>query len=252
MSTDETIERLNHFKRALEQWQTSGSRDASSVRTYINQNKAQVRREVIEARCFRTMTISPPPMIGGLVMRNVDPFDHIFQPPYLKSLVPIVIDMIDETIGVLNSGGPPESKETAVVQETIQEGYAFIAMPMDPEEPALVDVLDAIKDSADRCGIKAERIDDLDSNEKITDRMLESIRKAEYVIADLTNSKCNVFWEAGYAQGIGKTPIYVARSGTKLEFDLKDYPVIFFKNMKELKDGLEKRLRGLAEARAKK
>ncbi|HSL51380.1 MAG TPA: hypothetical protein VK878_20090 [Candidatus Deferrimicrobiaceae bacterium] len=44
-------------------------------------------------------------------------------------------------------------------------------------------------------------------------------------------------------------PIYVARHGTKLEFDLKDYPVIFFKGMKELKDALEKRLRGLAEAR---
>jgi len=38
---------------------------------------------------------------------------------------------------------------------------------------------------------------------------------------------------------------------THIEFDLKDYPVIFFRNMKELKDLLEKRLRGLADARSK-
>ena len=69
------------------------------------------------------------------------------------------------------------------------------------------------------------------------------------MIVDLTASKPNVFDEAGYAHALGKTPIYVARHGTKLEFDLKDYPVIFFRNMKQLKDSLEKRLRGLSEQR---
>jgi nucleoside 2-deoxyribosyltransferase len=123
---------------------------------------------------------------------------------------------------------------------------------MDPENPDLVDILDAIKEGARRCGIDAERVDEPQYNDRITDRMLESIRKAQFVIADLTLSKPNVFWEAGYAHGIGKTPIYVARHDTRLEFDLKDYPVIFFKNMKELKDGIERRLRGLEEGRKKK
>jgi FKBP-type peptidyl-prolyl cis-trans isomerase 2 len=67
------------------------------------------------------------------------------------------------------------------------------------------------------------------------------------LIVDLTRSRPNVFYEAGYAQGLRKTPIYLAREGTHLEFDLKDYPVIFFRGMKELKDNLEKRLRGLEE-----
>jgi hypothetical protein len=104
--------------------------------------------------------------------------------------------------------------------------------------------LDAIKEAARRCGIHAERIDEPQSNDRITDRILESIRKAEYVIVDLTKSKPNVFYEAGYAHGIGKIPIYVARHGTPIEFDLGDYPVIIFKNMTQLKDLLEKRLLG--------
>ena len=93
-------------------------------------------------------------------------------------------------------------------------GYAFVAMPMDPEDAQLEDVLDAIKEACERCGVKAERVDDPESNERITDRILESIRRAEYVIVDLTHSRANVYYEAGYAQGLGKTPIYVARQGT--------------------------------------
>ena len=120
---------------------------------------------------------------------------------------------------------------------------------MRQEDPRIDDVLDEKKDAAGRCGIRAERIDEPESNERITDRILESIRKAEYVVADLSDARPNVFYEAGYAQGIGKTPIYIASTGTKLEFDLKDYPVIHFKNMKELKDRLEKRFRSLAEDR---
>jgi len=30
-----------------------------------------------------------------------------------------------------------------------------------------------------------------------------------------------------------------------IEFDLKDYPVLFFRNLKELKDSIEKRIKGL-------
>jgi hypothetical protein len=121
--------------------------------------------------------------------------------------------------------------------------------PWDPHDAALEDVLEAIKETARRCGLYAERIDEPASNERITDRVLESLRKAEYVIVDLRGSRPNVFYEAGYAHGIGKIPIYVARQGTTLEFDLKDYPVIFFKNMTELKGSLEKHLGGLAEGR---
>ncbi|MGA7875284.1 MAG: hypothetical protein WCA08_06440 [Desulfoferrobacter sp.] len=136
-------------------------------------------------------------------------------------------------------------KQNLPLYHNVDPGYAFIAMPMNPEDETLVDVLDAVKEAAKRCGVRAERIDEPQSNERITDRILESIRKAKYVIVDLTNSRPNVFFEAGYAHGIGKIPIYFARQGTRIEFDLKDYPVIFFRTFKELKDSIEKRIHGL-------
>jgi hypothetical protein len=92
----------------------------------------------------------------------------------------------------------PERLNTQAALDT-EAGYAFIAMPMDPDDHTLVDVLEAVKEAAARCDIHAERVDEPQSNERITDRILESIRKGEYVIVDLTNSRPNVFFEAGYA-----------------------------------------------------
>jgi len=243
MNIEERIQRLETFKELIVSW---SSDYAPEVRSTINQEKQWVRREIVEAGCYQTYTIGPPPAVGGLVMRDVDPISAIFNPPYGMSLTGNLIDQIDATIGVLKTDPPKQATESIVqIDDDIQKGYAFIAMAINPADKDLEDVLDSIKEGCRRCGIQAERVDEVQSNERITDRILESIRKAEFVIADLTSARPNVFYEAGYAQGINKTPIYIARAGTNLEFDLKDYPVIFFKNMRELKDGLEERLRAI-------
>jgi nucleoside 2-deoxyribosyltransferase len=248
---EEKIKKLEEFKVALASW-SSDRYDAqrrTQMRTYINQNKTWVRQEIIEAGCFVTVTIGPPPAIGGLLMRNLDPFSMIFDAPYGRNLIPLITDMIDQTVGVLlaRPKGNDEPDVAVDIDVQVLHNYAFVAMAMHAQNPELDDVLDAIKESASRCGIQAERIDEPQSNERITDRVLESIRRAEYVVVDLTYSKPNVYYEAGYAQALGKTPIYVAKEGTLVEFDLKDYPIIFFTSLKQLKDSLEKRLRGLGE-----
>jgi len=245
---DQRIENLNRFLALLDEWTQTHSEES---RAAINRVKRSVQREVIEAGCLFTMTISPPPAVGGLVMQNVNPFDMIFEQVYLRSLNPQVRDMVNQTIGVLEEWkiNPPKEendRNEPEINYQVQKGYVFVAMPIGPANP-FDDVLDAIKETCERCGLTAERVDEAQVNERITDRILESIQKAEYVIVDLTESRPNVFYEAGYAQGIGKLPIYIARQGTHLEFDLKDYPIIFFDSYRDLKSGLEARLRGLAE-----
>jgi hypothetical protein len=244
------IKRLEKFKEKLLEWDTTDDpRREAELRTYLNQNMTEVRRDVIEARCYGTITISPPPAVGGLIMRDQDPFTLLFNPPYRMNFVASVTDMIDQTIGVLKQGGPKvkASESQPSITADTKRGYAFVAMPMDPNDGRLEDTLDAIKEAARRCGLHAERVDEPEYNERITDRILDSIQRAEYVIVDLSRSKPNVFFEAGYAHGIGKTPVYVAEEGTKLEFDLKDYPVIFYGSFKELREKLEKRLRATSK-----
>jgi hypothetical protein len=240
VNLEDRIKNIEAFKEKLQTW--AKTRDVK-LREWLNQNMHAIRRETLEAHTYRTVTISPPPAIGGLVMHNVDPFESMFGSPYGLSVIPTIADMLDRTIGMLRNP-PPETGEPAAAQvdTEVQRGYAFVAMPMDENDPDLVDVLEAIKAGANQVSVSAERVDDEESNERVTNRIMESMRKAEFVIVDLTHGRPNVFFEAGYAHGIGKTPIYVARSGTKLEFDVKDYPVIKFRNMKELREGITKRL----------
>ena len=241
------IDRLTTFKEKLRLHEKT---EDSSLREWLNQNVQWIRREVIEVGCHKTLTISPPPAVGGLVMRGIDPFNAMFDAPYSMSLVPTICDMIDSTIGVLRN--PPLVKTKQVgpaINASIQTGYAFVAMPIDWDDDQLVDVLEAIKTAAADCGITAERVDEVESNQRITDRILESIAKAEFVIVDLTKERPNVFFEAGFAHGLGKVPIYVARAGTTLHFDIKDYPIITFRNMRQLKDGITKRLIALTGER---
>jgi len=129
----------------------------------------------------------------------------------------------------------------------VRIGTAFIAMPMNPSDQSLDDVLDTLKNAAKECGITATRVDDGETNERITDRMLSAIQGAQYVIADLTYERPNVFYEAGYALGLGKIPIYVAKEGTKLHFDVKDYPVIYFTTMRQLRERVVQRLNNITK-----
>src|SRR5438270_2587073 len=104
-------------------------------------------------------------------MRGVDPFTSMFDAPYLMSLVPTICDMIDNTIGVLRDPLPVREEQTAPkVSAEVQQGYAFVAMPIDKDDHQLVDVLEAIKDAAAKCSVIAERVDEVESNERITDR----------------------------------------------------------------------------------
>ena len=185
MAPSEEIARLEEFKENLLEWDSCVDRDRRTVlRTHLNQNKHAVRQIVIEAGCFVTVTISPPPIIGGLVMRNIDMFEHMFDTIYNQSLVTRIVDMLDQAVGVLRSPRREVITPSLTIETEVREGYAFVAMPMDPGMPELVDVLDSIKESCARCGIQAERIDDAQSNDRITDRILEAIRRAAYVIVD--------------------------------------------------------------------
>lgn len=252
LTADPALDRLEKFNDLLEQWRKfGGTKLGKGFRSAINREKSWVRQQVIEAGCFVTMTIGPPPAAGGLIAQNVDPFGMMFEPPYGVDLIQVVHDMVDQTIGVIRAGPVKEPRRgNPVVQSETEKGYAFVAMPILVGDPENDDVLDAIKEAAHRCRITAERVDEPASSERITDRILQSIRRAEFVIVDLTHSRQNVYCEAGYAHGLGKVPIYIAKEGTELEFDLKDYPVIFFRGMKQLKDDLERRLRGLGSAEA--
>lgn len=81
MTIKERIAKLEEFKERSLIWeQSTNSAERQANRTYLNKNRRSVRREVIEAGCHKTLTISPPSVVGGLLMKNVDPFHKCLIP----------------------------------------------------------------------------------------------------------------------------------------------------------------------------
>ncbi len=249
-SSDEMkIHALKEFALMLRDYVKAPS---TTRRSDINQKKSSIRKIIIEAGAHQTYTIGPPPAVGGLIQRDFDPFDGIFDPPYGMDLITPLLDSIDVAIGSIKDGVFSKViTNIEVTKDEVRTGYAFVAMSIDPSNRDLEDVLDAIKIASKDLSIEAERIDDQESNTRITDRIFEAIRVAQFVIVDVTGARPNVFYEAGYAQGIGKIPIFLARQGTKIEFDIKDYPIIFYDNMRSLREGLKTRLQAVAKGSGK-
>ena len=52
-------------------------------------------------------------------------------------------------------------------------------------------------------GFRALRIDMKQFNEKICDHIIAEIRRSRFLIADVTGHRAGVYFEAGYAMGLG-------------------------------------------------
>ncbi len=75
-----------------------------------------------------------------------------------------------------------------------------------------------------RLEIEIERVDDNPEAGIIDNRMRQLIQDSAFVIADLTHANNGAYWEAGYAEGLGKPVIYMCEQATfaetKTHFDV--------------------------------
>ena len=84
---------------------------------------------------------------------------------------------------------------------------------------------------------------DVPGDYKITNKIIELIEKARFVVADLTHERPNVYFELGYVRGVGKTIVTIARKGTKLHFDVKDWTCEFYTDSRSLEKQLIERFK---------
>ncbi|MHB1697538.1 MAG: hypothetical protein ACYCSQ_05505 [bacterium] len=153
------------------------------------------------------------------------------------------------TLQYLTQNVPIEPAEEKLNYSTqFKPNTAFIIMPIDDENhPELVDIYDAIVAVCNEFNIKALRSDKIPHQDKIMDIVIKEIRESEFLIADLTLNRPNVYYEIGYAHGIDKRPIMVHEIDTEIHFDLTGYNVLKYKNAHELKEKLRENINVLTQ-----
>lgn len=93
-------------------------------------------------------------------------------------------------------------------------------------------------------GYKALRVDLKEHNEKICDAIIAEIRKSRFVVADFTGHRGGVYFEAGYALGLGIPVIWTCRKDEleKTHFDTRQYNHIDWENEGDLFVRLKNRI----------
>lgn len=135
----------------------------------------------------------------------------------------------------------PESEPLA----TAIPNSVFILMSMDPKDDSLVDIHNAIREECASFDLSATRVDDIEYQDRITDLILERIQDSEFIVADLSGEKPNVYYEVGYAHALGKHPVLVRKRDTRLHFDLLVHNVPEYKNVTELREILRRRFEAI-------
>jgi len=128
---------------------------------------------------------------------------------------------------------------------------AFIMMQITPSHPESEDVYDIYKECFKQFGIKAIRADDIEHDGIITSKIIQEIKTSEFLLGDLTFERPSVYYEIGYAHSLGRRVIMYRKKDTQIHFDLAAYNCPEYKNLRELRELLLKRLEDSTNKRLK-
>ena len=126
---------------------------------------------------------------------------------------------------------------------TFIKNLVFVAMSFSGQE--MDDSYKAIKDECSKLGLKAKRVDENVGSGFILREITELIEDAEFIIFDLTKERPNVYYELGYAHGVGNEPLdilLVAKENTTIHFDISPMRIHFYKSTEHLRDILRNNL----------
>ena len=127
-----------------------------------------------------------------------------------------------------------------------EEGLVFVIMPFQGQD--LADAYAAIKDECKKLRLKAIRVDENTGSGLIIGEITDLIERSEFIICDLTNERPNVYYELGYAHGVGNEALdilLIAKEGTILHFDIAALRVQYYSSSEHLRTIIYSKLKSM-------
>ncbi len=112
-----------------------------------------------------------------------------------------------------------------IMEQLVTENYVMDSVWKKAIEKAIVDA-----------GFIPRRIDNKEHNNKICDEIVAEIRKSKFAVCDFTGQRGGVYFEAGFALGLGLPVIWTCKSDEvdKLHFDTRQYNHIVWDKEEDL------------------
>ena len=164
----------------------------------------------------------------------------------LKTLHDFMInEATDEQLGLIYQVATGKEKIPETNPVLPSSGMVFVSMPMNREKYEFVDqIRQGTQRAIEETGNEAYYVDLDAHNGNISDKIVEEIRNCKFLVADFTCQNTGVYYEAGYAKGIGKTVIYTCRKDdfTNVHFDIKQIQFVVWTDAEDLKNKLQEQI----------
>jgi nucleoside 2-deoxyribosyltransferase len=147
-----------------------------------------------------------------------------------------------EQLNSVKSDWDDRATDLVALAEKIGESRSVAIVMSYSGDDSIEDACYTFEEVCEDLGFQAARVTQANAGERILPDILSRIDHAAFTIVDLTDLRPNVFYELGYADGLGKKVILTARAGTELPFDVKDMPTILWKSQKQLREELRQRI----------
>jgi hypothetical protein len=174
------------------------------------------------------------------------------------ALLTLTID--DVTVGVAEVGAPQgRARQVGIIcrahqdilvrdfRVTTQKPRAFVVTQFSPQYDDVYNHV--IKGICEDYEVNVIRADDISGPGLIIGDIIRELTEAQLVIADISPSNLNVYFEVGYALALRKPVILLAKKGTSLPFDVAGFRVLFYEDTiggkGKLEAGLTEHLRAI-------
>ena len=106
----------------------------------------------------------------------------------------------------------------------------FVALWFDSDMQTIYD--EAISLAILDAGYKPHRVDQREHNDKIDDEIIAQIKRSRFIVADFTGHRGGVYYEAGFAKGLGLEVVWTCRKNDvdNLHFDIRQYNCILWES----------------------